>query len=109
MSLTEFSKDVKNHSKLPDRPTMTSQELKKLFDKAPEDIKEYINNVLTKELDNELSKKVDSKKGYGLISNDDLKKIGENEAKCKNIRNIAVGTSIPNTTINADIYIQYFN
>jgi len=52
MSLTKFLKDIRYHQKNADRPTMDSAELKRLFDQAGLDIKEYINDVLTVELDN---------------------------------------------------------
>lgn len=54
MNFSEFSQDVKNISALPDRPSLengyTSDMLKALFDKAGEDIKDFINNTLLKEL-----------------------------------------------------------
>lgn len=54
MNFSEFSQDVKNISALPDRPSLengyTSDMLKALFDKAGEDIKNFINNTLLKEL-----------------------------------------------------------
>ena len=54
MNFSEFSKDVKNISSLPDRPSLengyTSDMLKALFDKAGEDLKDFINNTLLKEL-----------------------------------------------------------
>lgn len=54
MKITSFSGDVKNISKLSDRPNIengyTSDALKALFDKAGCDIKEYINSVLIEEL-----------------------------------------------------------
>lgn len=54
MKITSFNKDVENISKLGDRPNIengfTSAELKALFDKAGNDIKEYINSILIEEL-----------------------------------------------------------
>ena len=54
MKITSFAKDVKNISKLSDRPNIENgyspAALKELFDKAGVDIKEYINNVLIEEL-----------------------------------------------------------
>ncbi len=54
MKITSFNGDVKNVSKLSDRPNIengyTSDVLKGIFDKAGEDIKEYINTVLIEEL-----------------------------------------------------------
>ena len=54
MAITSFDVDVMNISGLTDQPNdnngMTADELKALFDKAPSDIKDYINNVLIPEL-----------------------------------------------------------
>lgn len=54
MAITSFDVDVMNISRLTDQPNdndgMTADELKALFDKAPSDIKDYINNVLIPEL-----------------------------------------------------------
>lgn len=55
MSLTKFSKNVSNHQSQPDKPALTASELKELFDKAPEDIKDYLNNTLLPELEDALS------------------------------------------------------
>ena len=49
MKITSFAKDVKNISKLSDRPNIENgyspAALKELFDKAGVDIKEYINKI----------------------------------------------------------------
>lgn len=51
MALTKLTTDVNNIQKLADRPTETPTQLKAAFDKAGADIKEYINNTLTEEID----------------------------------------------------------
>lgn len=53
--LTKLNENLNNHQSLPDQPSLTSQELKILFDKAGNDIKTYINNVLTAEIDTLIS------------------------------------------------------
>lgn len=81
MSLTKFNKNINYHQSEPDQPAKTADEIKKLFDQAGIDIKEYINTVLTEEMDNivnELEKritantngKVDKVVGKGLSTND---------------------------------------
>lgn len=55
MSLTKFEKDVENIIKLPNVVKDQPQTLKQTFDKAGVDIKEYINDTLTEELDNTIS------------------------------------------------------
>lgn len=54
MELTKFTKNVSNHQFLPDKPALTASELKELFDKAPEDIKDYLNDSLLPELNEAL-------------------------------------------------------
>lgn len=51
MALTKLTTDVNNIQKLADRPTETPTQIKAAFDKAGADIKEYINNTLTEEID----------------------------------------------------------
>ena len=55
MSLTKFNESVTNHQSLPDKPTLSSTELKILFDKAGVDIKNYLNQNLKEELDSKES------------------------------------------------------
>lgn len=123
MSLSRFTADVKNHSSLPDKPVLTPEELKKLFDKAPADIKEYLNTVLLPEIDavieekerqiEEVNKtKVDKEDGKSLSTNDftdkDKEKLDGIETGATKM-NIPYGTSVPTSSTAGDIYIQYFN
>jgi hypothetical protein len=59
MALTKFTENVNNIQALSDRPNVTdgitSSELKERFDKAGSDIKNYINNTITEELDEEIT------------------------------------------------------
>lgn len=52
MVLQKLEKDVSVISKLDDKPTLSSSELKKKFDEGPQVIKDYINNVLLPALEN---------------------------------------------------------
>lgn len=53
MAFTEFIADVENIQKLADRPQLEPKALKEAFDKAGEDIKQYVTNVLVPELEAE--------------------------------------------------------
>lgn len=108
MSLSEFNNDVKNHTKLPDKPALTANELKEIFDKAPQDIKDFINNVLIKEIDRELDKKVSNKEGYRLISAAEAAKLEKIEENATNTK-ITYGTKEPDANTDGKYYIQYFN
>ncbi len=60
MSLTKFDKNINYNQEQSDQPNKTAQEMKKLLDQAGLDIKKYINEVLTEELDNLLSQKTNN-------------------------------------------------
>jgi hypothetical protein len=54
MSLTKLTANLNNHQSLPDEPDnalYTPEDLKIYFDKAPNDIKDYINNILIPQLE----------------------------------------------------------
>lgn len=61
MPLTKFSGNVSNHQSQPDKPALTAVQLKELFDKAPEDIKDYLNDTLLPELETALADTLKSK------------------------------------------------
>ena len=70
MSLTKLNDNLNNISSLPDRPSMTAQELKAVFDKTGNTIKNYINQILTTGIDKELMNKVEKINGKGLSTHD---------------------------------------
>ena len=55
MSLTKFTGNTNAISELPDTPTLTSEELKAKFDEAGSNIKKYINETLTEEVEQLIS------------------------------------------------------
>lgn len=60
MALTKLAKNLNNVIALPDEPNengYTSDAIKETFDKAANDIKDYINNTLTLEIDENLATK----------------------------------------------------
>ncbi len=62
MSLTKCTAAVDNVSSLPDKPALTAAQLKAKFDKTGSDIKNYLNNTLTDELDAALGNKIGTDK-----------------------------------------------
>lgn len=70
MALTKFTEDVNNVQNLPDKPTESADELKAIFDKASNDIKEFINQTLIKELDKIVTDLKDGKIDTSKIIND---------------------------------------
>lgn len=113
MAITKFSTPVNNISSLSDKPNeidgLTSNELKERFDKAGTDIKAYINETLTEEIDAALA----SQGGY--VSNDDPRL--SNSRKCDNTFDnwetsrtnlkIGYGTSLPSSADNGSIFLLY--
>ena len=53
MSLTKCEVNTDNIQNLADAPSLSASELKKCFDKVGKDIKDYLNNILIEELQNE--------------------------------------------------------
>ena len=51
MSLSKFNEDVNNVQSLANQPAQSADTLKRVFDQAGIDIKEYLNEVLTEEID----------------------------------------------------------
>lgn len=49
--LSKLTDDLNNIQNLPDKPTLSAEQIKALFDKAGIDIKTYINDTLTSEID----------------------------------------------------------
>ena len=106
MKLTKFSENVSNITNLNDKPSIEAQELKRLFDKGNEDIKNYLNNVLIPELED----------GTGSIINDLVtggtdKSLSAEMGKelQKNKQDvIAYGTTVPELP-EGKIFVQIFD
>lgn len=62
MSLPKCSVETNNVQKLADSPTESAQDLKKVFDKAGEDLKKYINDKLIPEIENSDKETADNTK-----------------------------------------------
>lgn len=70
MALSKLTANLNTHQSQPDQPSLTSEELKQLWDEAPNAIKEYINEILTVELDKLIEVKVNKVTGKDLSTND---------------------------------------
>lgn len=70
MALTKLTADMNNHQSLPDKPALSAEELQILFDKAPNDIKDFINQILIVELDKIVTELKDGKIEVSKIIND---------------------------------------
>ena len=70
MALSKLTANLNTHQSQPDQPSLTSEELKQLWDEAPNAIKDYINEILTVELDKLIETKVSKVTGKDLSTND---------------------------------------
>ena len=116
MALTKLTASVNNIQSLSDRPNtidgLTSSQLKETFDKAGADIKEYINDTLTEELDTKLATIPDTS---NFVTTSDSRLT--NSRQCNNSFDswstarsnlkITYGTSLPSTGDNGSIFLLY--
>ena len=116
MGLSKFTASVNNIQSLSDRPNtidgLTSSELKERFDKAGTDIKEYLNDTLTEELDTAIATIPDSS---NFVTTSDSRLT--NSRKCNNSFDnwstargnlkIGYGTSLPSSADNGSLFFLY--
>lgn len=116
MALTKFTNNVNNIQSLSDRPNtidgLTSSQLKELFDKAGADIKTYLNETLTEELDTVIAEIPDSD-NFVTITDTRL----SDSRRCNNTFDnwntartnlqISYGTTLPSTVTNGAIFFLY--
>lgn len=125
MALTKFTENVNNIQALSDRPNVTdgitSSELKERFDKAGSDIKNYINNTITEELDEEITTINNSITSITQSLPTDYVRTSDtrltNSRKCNNSFDnwstarsnlkISYGTSLPSSADNGAIFFLY--
>lgn len=79
MSLTKLTENLNNVSNLSDKPSLQADELKAVFDKAGNTIKDYINETLTEDINKELKKNkaetqalIDTIYRYEITLNNDI-------------------------------------
>lgn len=122
MSLTKLTANLNSVSSLPDKPTLQSDELKSVFDEAGNVIKEYLNDVLTEEIEKLVSDTAKSTKTIvenNLDSNSIVNALSSAQGKVlkgliddldnNKQKNISISTEEPTGGSNGDIHIQYFD
>lgn len=134
MALTELTSNLNIHQSHPDQPALSADELKEDFDKAGNLIKEYLNEILLPEL-NGIINSFQSKDTNvdGVISNlqriveeattnitdiqTSISNINTNITSVQNKTNnyksgattkITIGSSVPASLENGEVYFQYF-
>ena len=116
MALTKLLADVNNIHALSDKPNeidgLDSGELKERFDKAGADIKTYINETLTEEIDEKIATIPD---GSTLVTTSDPRLTNsrtcnnsfDNWSDARGNLKIGYGTSLPATADNGTIFFLY--
>lgn len=134
MALTELTSNLNIHQSLPNQPALTADELKEEFDKAGNLIKEYLNDTLISELNGiitNLQNKDTSIDGaissLQTIVNEAVSNITNIQTSISNINTnitnvqnktnnyksgantkITIGSSVPSSLENGEVYFQYF-
>lgn len=106
MSLQRLTDNVSNISTLDDKPSLSADELKRLFDKGSETIKKYINEVLIPEVEKGTTEIVNNLAIGGTdkaLSAEMGKKLNNEKQKV-----IGYGTTVP-TLAEGEIFIQIFD
>ena len=121
MALTQLTDNLNVHQSLPDKPALTSTELKQKFDEAANKIKTYINETLIDELDTAIAslQGTDSSLTTTLTNTRNtltqaVNNITSIQSTLSGLKSgattkISKGTSVPSTLENGEIYLQYFN
>ena len=125
MALTKFLVDVNNIQALSDRPNeidgLDSSQLKEKFDKAGRDIKSYLNNTLTQELDDDIvtiNNSITSVRNAiptNYVANNDSRLTNsrqcnnnfDNWAAARSNLKIGYGTSLPSWGDEGSIFFLY--
>ena len=106
MALTKLTDNVSNVSSLDDKPSLSSTELKRVFDRGNESIKEYINTILIPELEERTYELINDLTSGGttkVLSDEMGKKLNNEKQKV-----IRYGTTVP-TLAEGEIFIQIFD
>lgn len=136
MSLSKLTENMNNVQGLADKPVEAPEILKQVFDKAGNDIKSYINDTLTTQIDALISSlqsgKIDTNKivndvttgGSTYVASAEIVKslnarvdtiLSDVDTRIQNLglksgatTQITSGTSTPSGGNDGDVYIQYF-
>ena len=114
MGLTKFTTNVNNIQALSDEPNtvdgLTSSQLKERFDKAGADIKLYMNNTLTEELDDVIASiptDYVSTNDSRLTNSRQCNNSFDSWSTARSNLKIGYGTSLPGSADNGSIFLLY--
>lgn len=106
MSLPRLTDNVSNISNLDDKPSISADELKKLFDKGSETIKKYINEALIPEVEKGTTEIVNNLTTGGTTKSLSAEMGRELERNKQDV--IGYGTTVPQLA-EGQIFIQIFD
>lgn len=114
MALTKLTTNLNNIQALHDRPNvtdgLTADELKERFDRAGNEIKSYINNTLTEELDDVVANTYSSTEIDAMFTGLGSTYYNKTQIDSRIATlqpKITYGTGTPTGGSNGDIYIKY--
>lgn len=103
MAISKLTANVNNHQTLPDKPALSAEELKILFDKGSADIKEYINNTMLPEIDSLIENLEKNKLAINKIINDLTTGGTNNVASAETVKNLKTQLDNVNNSIQSKI------
>ena len=121
MTLTELTENLNIIQGLPDQPAKTAQELKQDFDRAANLIKTYLNGTLLTELNTAITNLQNGTTTMGQTVTTLQTAVNEATTAITTIQNtlsglksgattkITIGSSVPSSLTNGEVYLQYFN
>lgn len=113
MALTKLTDNLNNIQSLADKPTETATQLKQAFDSAGNTIKGYINETLIDELDTALANIASSESGLSGDVDTLQTAVGDIQTTLSGLKSgattkITIGSSVPSSLDNGEVYLQYF-
>lgn len=114
MALTELTANLNVHQSNPDKPAMSATELKRNFDSAPNSIKEYINETLLPELNTIITNLQNGSTSVNQAITSLQTTVNSLSTTMAGLKSgattkITIGSSVPSTLENGEVYLQYFN
>jgi len=128
MTLTELTENLNTIQSLADNPALTAAQLKAAFDDAANKIKQYINSTLLPELNTAIenleSEDSSVEESISSLSTTLTEAVGNITTLQSNVTalqttvsglksgattKITIGSSVPSSLQNGEVYFQYFN
>ena len=121
MSLTNLTENLNIIQSLPDQPALTSEELKAKFDESSNKIKTYVNETLLPELNTILTnlQNGDTTLAAAITTmqttvNEAVGNITALQTTVSGFKSgattkITIGSSVPSSLENGEVYLQYFS